>query len=63
MIRETPLGAQGEKKRERENGLTQVLVELLFKFVVGFLLFLLAMVASVQKARIISPFMLRALED
>lgn len=49
---------QGNEKGKEENGLDWVLVELLFKFVIGVLLFLLAMMVGVQKAGIIFPFML-----
>lgn len=53
---------QGNNKGREESGLDWALVELLFKFVIGVLLFLPAMMVGVQGAGIIFPFMLRDLE-
>lgn len=48
----------GEKKEWSE----LVLVEVLSRFVVGFLLFLLAMMVSIQRAGVIFPSVLMAME-
>lgn len=53
---------QGNDKGKEKNGVAWVLVDLLFKLMIGVLLFSLPMMVDLQKAGLIFPFMPRALE-